>query len=426
MINKEWKMPEGLTINDVKIEALRCLSCKNPRCETGCPAHVRIRDFIKEIKQENLEGAYDIIQSCSDLPYICSIVCPHERQCVGHCVLGIQGKPIDCGKLERYVVEHITKPVPKNNVCQKKVAIIGAGPAGVSCAKELLKAGCQVEIFESEPYLGGVLTYGIPNYRLDYSKVKKIEEELNSLGAVIHYNTKVKESDILQFKNQFDAVFISIGLTHSKQLGIPNETIPGVYDALDYLKAVNLDIKLGQGKRPKFKGTVVVIGAGNVAMDAARCAVRDGAKVVVVYRRSRLEAPATKHEIAEAEAEGVLFQFLNAPVEVLGKDRVTGLKVEEMKLGEPDSSGRRRPVGTGKYCLISCNTIITAIGQEPENIYNIGQLTTDHNYLVTEDLQTNFSGIYAGGDIVLGAKTVVEAMDCGRRVAQKIINHIEK
>ena len=421
-MNKEWIMPEGLLEKEAKIEALRCLSCKNPRCETGCPTHMRIRDFIKEIKKDNLEGAYDIINSCSDLPYICSIVCPHEKQCVGHCVLGIQGKPIHCGNLERYVVENINKPVAKEKKSNKKVAIIGAGPAGISCAKELLKAGCSVEIFEATPYFGGVLTYGIPSYRLDYSRVKRIEDELVSLGVIIHYNTHLKESEIIELKKDFDAVFISIGLTKSKRLGIPNESILGVYDALEYLKEVNLDIKFGKGSRPKLSGTVIVIGAGNVAMDAARCAVRDGSKVLVVYRRSRLEAPATKHEIAEAEAEGVIFQFLNAPVEVIGKDKVTGLKVEEMQLGEPDASGRRRPVGTGKYCDISCNAIISAIGQDPEDIYDTGNFQTDYKYLVCEDLETNIKDIYAGGDIVLGAKTVVEAMDCGRKVAQKILN----
>ncbi|MDE6656536.1 MAG: NAD(P)-dependent oxidoreductase [Anaeroplasmataceae bacterium] len=421
-MNKDWSMPEGLTEKEAKIEALRCLSCKNPRCEAGCPTHMRIRDFIQELKKDNLEGAYDIINSCSDLPYICSIVCPHEKQCVGHCVLGIQGKPIHCGNLERYVVENMSKPIPKENKLNKKVAIIGAGPAGISCAKELLKAGCSVEIFEATSFFGGVLTYGIPSYRLDISRVKRIEEELVSLGVVIHYNKHLKEKEIIELKKDFDAVFISIGLTQSKKLHIPNEDIKGVYDALEYLKAVNLDIKFGKGTRPKLTGTVIVIGAGNVAMDAARCAVRDGAKVLVVYRRSRLEAPATKHEIAEAEAEGVIFQFLNAPVEVLGKDKVRGLRVEEMKLGEPDASGRRKPVGTKKFCEIACNAIISAIGQDPEDIYDIGTLTTDYKYLVCNDLETNVAGIYAGGDIVLGAKTVVEAMDCGRQVARKILN----
>ncbi|MDE5855941.1 MAG: FAD-dependent oxidoreductase, partial [Anaeroplasmataceae bacterium] len=357
-----------------------------------------------------------------DLPYICSIVCPHEKQCVGHCVLGIQGKPIHCGNLERYVVENVNKPIIKEKKSNKKIAIIGAGPAGISCAKELLKAGCSVEIFEATTYFGGVMTYGIPSYRLDYSRVKRIEEELASLGVTIHYNKHLKESKIIELKKEFDAIFISIGLTKSKKLHIPNEDIKGVYDALEYLKAVNLDIKFGEGSRSKLSGTVVVIGAGNVAMDAARCAVRDGAKVLVVYRRSRLEAPATKREIAEAEAEGVIFQFLNAPVEVLGKDKVKGLRVEEMELGEPDASGRRRPVGTGKFCEISCDAIISAIGQDPEDIYDLGNFETDYKYLVCDDLKTNIKDIYAGGDIVLGAKTVVEAMDCGRKVAQKILN----
>lgn len=421
-MNKEWSMPEGLTEQEAKLEALRCLFCKNPRCEQGCPAHVRIRDFIQEIKKDNLEGAYDIITSCSDLPYICSIVCPHEKQCVGHCVLGIQGKPIHCGKLERYAVEHVNKPIVKESKSNKKIAIIGAGPAGISCAKELLKAGCSVEIFEATSYFGGVMSYGIPSYRLDYSRVKRIEEELIFLGAVIHYNKHLKESEIIELKKEFDAVFISIGLTQSKKLHIPNKKINGVYDALEYLKAVNLDIKFKEGSRPKLSGTVIVIGAGNVAMDAARCAVRDGAKVLVVYRRSRLEAPATKREIAEAEAEGVIFQFLNAPIEVIGENKVLGLKVEEIVLGKPDASGRRRPVGTGKFCEISCDAIISAIGQDPEDIYDLGNFETDYKYLVCDDLKTNIKDIYAGGDIVLGAKTVVEAMVCGRKVAQKILN----
>ncbi|MCM1130279.1 MAG: NAD(P)-dependent oxidoreductase [Roseburia sp.] len=420
-MNKEWSMLEGFTEQEAKVEALRCLSCKNPHCEQGCPTHMRIRDFIQEIKKDNLEGAYDIINSCSDLPYICSVVCPHENQCIGHCVLGIKGKPIHCGNLERYVVENVNKPIVKEIKSNKKVAIIGAGPAGISCAKELLKAGCSVEIFEATSYFGGVLAYGIPSYRLNYSRVKRIEEELVSLGAVIHYNKQLKESEIIELKKDFDAVFISIGLTKSKKLHIPKEEIKGVYDALEYLKTVNLDTKFGVGSRLKLSGTVIVIGAGNVAMDAARCAVRDGAKVLVVYRRSRLEAPATKHEIKEAEAEGVIFQFLNAPVEVMGKSKVIGLKVEEMALGEPDASGRRKPVGTGRFCEISCDAIISAIGQDPEDIYDVGRLETDYKYLVCNDLETNIKGIYAGGDIVLGAKTVVEAMVCGRKAAQKIL-----
>ncbi|MDE7264130.1 MAG: FAD-dependent oxidoreductase [Anaeroplasmataceae bacterium] len=420
-MNKNWMMPKGLTEQEAKTEALRCLSCKNPRCETGCPTHMRIRDFIKEIKKDNLEGAYDIISSCSDLPYICSIVCPHEKQCVGHCILGVQGKPIHCGNLERFVVDQVNKPTKIASRSSKHVAVIGAGPAGISCAKELAKAGCNVEIFEESDCFGGVLAYGIPNYRLDISRVNRIKQELDDLKVLIHYNQSLLESDILKLKDSFDAVFISIGLTESKKLGIPNEHLDGVYDALEYLKEVNLDIKYKRGKRPKLAGTVVVLGAGNVAMDAARCAKRDGAKVLVVYRRSRLEAPATKKEIAEAEADGVMFQFLNSPVKILGDTKVKGICVEEMKLDKADASGRRRPVGTGKFCEILCDSIICAIGQSPRDIYDVGKLKTDSNYLVCEDYKTNIDGIYAGGDIVLGAKTVVEAMECGRRVAELIL-----
>lgn len=421
-MTRDWKMEEGLTTEEAILEANRCLSCKNPRCETGCPTSMRIRDFIKEMKNNNLEGAYDIIQECSSLPYICSIVCPHERQCIGHCILGIKGKPINCGGLERYVVEHVNKPLSVEKVCQKRVAIIGAGPAGVSCAKELAEKGCQVDIYEATHYFGGVMAYGIPSYRLDKSKVDRIQNELRDLGVKIHYNYKLKESEILELKKTYDAVFIATGLTKSKKLGIPKENLPGVYDALEYLRLVNSEIKYQDGVMPVLKGVTVVLGAGNVAMDAARSAARGGSKVYVVYRRSRQEAPATKHEIACAEAEGVTFQFLNSPVEILGEEKVTGIRVELMELGEPDASGRRRPVGTKQYKDIPCDNVISAIGQDPEDIYDSGQLSTDHRYLVCDDLKTNVEGIYAGGDIVLGAKTVVEAMVCGRKVAKMILD----
>ncbi len=420
-MNKLWEMEPCFTDEEAWIEADRCLSCKNPMCEKGCPTSMRIRDFIKEIKNRDLSKAYDIIHSCSSLPYICSIVCPHENQCQGHCILGIKGKPIACGSLERYVVENVKKPEKIETKSSKKVAVIGAGPAGISCAKELAKHGVQVEIYEATSYFGGVLSYGIPSYRLEYPMVQRIKEELDDLGVKVIYNRPLKESEIIELKKTYDAVFISIGLTKVKKLAIPNENLKGVYDALDFLKMVNDAVKFKTGSLPKLDGTTIIIGAGNVAMDAARSAVRLGSKALVVYRRSRLEAPATKHEIAMAEAEGVTFKFLNSPVEVLKDSAVCGLRVEIMELGEPDASGRRRPVGTNKFEDIPCNRIISAIGQSPEDIYDAKVLKTDYNYLVCDGLKTNLDGIYAGGDIVLGAKTVVEAMVCGRNVANMIL-----
>ncbi len=418
-----WKMEEGLDDASAKAEASRCLSCKNPRCEVGCPASLRIRDFIKEIKNDNLTAANAIINSCSSLPNICSIVCPHERQCIGHCILNAKSMPINCGGLERYVVGHVSTLYEKNLNSDLKVAVIGSGPAGIACAKELAKNGVSVTIYEKSNYFGGLLTTGIPSYRLSYQEVEKLLRELSDLGVEIIYDTNLKESDILKLKEDYNAVFIGTGLANVKKLGIPNENIAGVYDALDFLRDVNLNIKLGIGNLPKINGKTIVIGAGNVAMDAARCAKRLGSDVTICYRRSRQEAPATKHEIALTEAEGIELKFLNNPVEIIGKDKVEGIKVEIMQLGEPDESGRRKPIGTKQFEIIRCDNIISAIGQSPDsNIYDKKELKNDYGYLVCDDnFKTNISGIYAGGDIVLGAKTVVEAMVCGRKVAELIL-----
>lgn len=416
-----WEMPLGYTDEEGILEASRCLSCKNPRCETGCPTSMRIRDFIKEIKNNQLDKAYEIITDCSNLSTICSIVCPHEKQCEGHCILGVKGKPIHCGALERYVVERVSKPIAIEHKSNLKVAVIGTGPAGISCALELAKEGAKVEMYEASDVFGGVLLTGIPSYRLSKEKVESLQKQIEDLNIQVYYNHSLSEQEIISLKDQYDAVFIGIGLPEVKKLGIPGENLPGVYNALAYLKQVNRKIKLNEGTMPKLEGTTVVIGAGNVAMDAARCAVREGSKVIVAYRRSRAEAPATKKEIAEAEAEGVEFYFLNSPVEILGHDKVEGLKVELMELGGEDASGRRRPVGTGKYSVIACDQIISAIGQNPADIYDAKVFKTDYGYLACEDLKTNVDGIYAGGDIVLGAKTVVEAMVCGKKAARKIL-----
>lgn len=420
-MENRWKMPEGFTKEEAKLEVSRCLSCKNPLCQKGCPTSMQIRDFILKIKEDKLEDAAKIIAENSSLPYICSIVCPHENQCIGHCVLGIKGRGVNVGALERYVVENVQLMPQVLEQSSKKVAIIGAGPAGIACAKELAIRGAKVTIFEATSQIGGVMMYGIPNYRLDVSRMTRMEEELKSLNIEIILNTRLKEKEILTMKKNYDAVFIAVGLTKVKKLGIPGENMDGVYDALDFLRDVNAATKQKRIPLPKLEGKTIVVGAGNVAMDAARSAVRLGSKVMIAYRRSIEEAPATKHELLDAQNEGVEFSFLTNPVEVLGDMKVTGLRCEVMALGQPDASGRRRPIGTGTFIEMPCNQVISAIGQAPEDIFDGQVLKTDHLYLACDDLKTNVEGIYAGGDIVLGAKTVVEAMVCGRKVAKMIL-----
>lgn len=423
----KWLAPKDFTDEEAKLEASRCLSCKNPFCQSGCPTGMRIRDFIYQIKQDNLEEASRIIADCSSLSNICSVVCLHENQCVGHCILNRKNKPIQVGRLERYVQNKTNFKKEKQEKKNAKIAVIGAGPAGLAAAKELLSFGFSVDIYEREKVAGGVMTYGIPSYRLDYSDVLRIYEEVKALGGCFIFGKKMLESDILKLRDSYDYVFVATGLTKVRKLGIPKDTLEGVYDALDFLRQMNYAVKLNEGTLPVLYGTVVVVGAGNVAMDAARSAVRLGAdKVIIAYRRSLEEAPATRHEIHEAVEDGVEFKFLTNPTEVLGDTHVTGVKCEIMKLLEPDESGRRRPAGTGEYTDISCDFIISAIGQIPEDIYNEGILKTDCGYLCADDLKTNVDKIYTGGDIYLGAKTVVEAMRCGRDFARRVLEEYQK
>lgn len=423
----KWLAPKDFTDEEAKLEASRCLSCKNPFCQSGCPTGMRIRDFIYQIKQDNLEEASRIIAGCSSLSNICSVVCLHENQCVGHCILNRKNQPIQVGRLERYVQNKTNFKKEKQEKKNAKIAVIGAGPAGLAAAKELLSFGFSVDIYEREKVAGGVMTYGIPSYRLDYSDVLRIYEEVKALGGCFIFGKKMLESDILKLRDSYDYVFVATGLTKVRKLGIPKDTLEGVYDALDFLRQMNYAVKLNEGTLPVLYGTVVVVGAGNVAMDAARSAVRLGAdKVIIAYRRSLEEAPATRHEIHEAVEDGVEFKFLTNPTEVLGDTRVTGVRCEIMKLLEPDESGRRRPAGTGEYTDISCDFIISAIGQIPEDIYNEGILKTDCGYLCAENLKTNVDKIYTGGDIYLGAKTVVEAMRCGRDFARRVLEEYQK
>lgn len=406
------------------IEAKRCLSCKIPKCQTGCPTGMQIRDFIKKIKENDLKGAAEIIRSCSSLSTICSVVCPHEKQCVGHCLLNFKKQPINIGRLEQFVFDNYKYEEIKENVCHKKVAIVGMGPAGIACALELAIKGCKVTMFDAEPFFGGVLSYGIPNFRLELARVKALEEKLKALNVEMKFNQKLLEEDIISLKDDFDDVFIGIGLTNVRKLGIPHEDADGVFDALKFLKKANYFFKYNYGEYNKLQGTTVVVGAGNVAMDASRMALRCGSnKVIVVYRRSLDEAPANKIEITEAQEEGVEFRFLNNPVEIIIQDNhVIGIKCEVMSLGEVDESGRRSPIGTGEFITIPCNNIISAIGQIPDKIF-INKFAQNKNYLVCDDVKTSIPHFYAGGDIVLGAQTVVKAQLCGRKAAQQILNN---
>lgn len=424
-----WNKPKDLTKEEAMLEAKKCLSCKNPLCETGCPISMRIRDFIKEIKNDNLPLARQIIDSISPLSNICSVVCDHEAQCMGHCVRNkMKTKdPVNCGALEKYVQNNTKTIFEKDNkLSNLKVLVIGGGPAGIAASKYLLLLGAKVDLVEKESYLGGVLTYGIPSYRLEYKDILKQEDDLKALGCNIKYNTFLKESDILAFKDKYDYIYISTGLTKVKKLGIPNDDNKNCLNALEFLKSVNEDIKINNKEPKHLNGKVLVVGAGNVAMDAARTARRLTDKdVIIVYRRSLEEAPASKKEIEDAKNEGIIFKFLTNPVSVYVDENsnLTGLKCEIMKLAEPDESGRRKPVGTNEFIDINCDYVISAIGQNPDkSLYDLNQIETDYGYIKANDsFMTNIDNIYVGGDITLGAKTVVEAERCAKEFVKAIL-----
>ena len=312
-----------------------------------------------------------------------------------------------------------------------KVAIIGAGPAGLAAAKELLGHGVKVDIYERENFGGGVMAFGIPSFRFKMDAIAKQTQPVIDLGGNFIYGKDLKESDFLDLATKYDYVYLAFGLTKVRHLGIPGDNLDGVLNALEFLRQYNFDEKLGiTNNRPKLSGTAIVVGAGNVAMDGARVAVRCGAKnTIIAYRRSREEAPCTNIEMKQAEDDGVIMKFLTNPVEVYGKDgKVCGVKCEIMELGEPDESGRRRPVGTGKYEDIACDYVISAIGQIPDSsVWNVGKIETDHGYVKSvanegESFQTSGSNIYTGGDIVKGAKTIGVAVKCGKDFAKMIIS----
>ena len=432
----------GYNPEEAMLEATRCLDCKNPRCVAACPVHIRIPDFIREVAAGNLQRAADIIAEDSSLPSICGRVCPQETQCEGACILGIKGEAVAIGKLERFVGDWklchgaaAPAPTPRNG---HKVAIVGSGPAGLACASDLARMGYGVKIFEALHKVGGVLVYGIPEFRLPKERIVAREiAEVQKLGVEIETDVIVGRTvtiDSLLDDEGFDAVFIGSGAGLPRFMGIPGENLNGVVSANEFLTRTNLmkaydnayDTPIYVGQR------VVVVGGGNVAMDAVRTARRLGAEATIVYRRSETELPARREEVHHAKQEGILFRMLTNPTEVLGTDDgwVRGIRCVEMELGEPDESGRRSPVvKAGSDFEIPCDVVVMALGTSPNPLLatTTAGLETNRRGCITADAQgaTTRPGVFAGGDAVTGAATVILAMGAGRTAAKAIDEYIK-
>ncbi len=432
----------GYNKEEAMEEANRCLGCKKAKCVEGCPVSINIPAFIHEVKEGNFEKAYQIIGESSALPAVCGRVCPQETQCEGKCVRGVKGEAVSIGKLERFVAdwakENGIKPIPAAEKNGKKVAVIGSGPAGLTCAGDLAKMGYDVTIFEALHKAGGVLVYGIPEFRLPKDKVVAAEvENVKSLGVKIETNVIIGKSvtiDELLKEEGFEAVFIGSGAGLPMFMGIPGEQANGVFSANEYLTRNNLmkafredyDTPIAHGKK------VAVVGGGNVAMDAARTALRLGAEVHIIYRRSEAELPARAEEVHHAKEEGVQFDLLCNPVEILtdDKDWVTGIKCIRMELGEPDASGRRRPVEIpGSEFVIDVDTVIMSLGTSPNPLISSTTYGLDVNkrkcIVADEEFgKTSKEGVYAGGDAVTGAATVILAMGAGKAGARGIDEYL--
>ncbi len=434
----------GYNKEEAMAEATRCINCKNAQCIKGCPVSINIPGFIEQVKNGNIENAYQIIGESSALPAVCGRVCPQESQCEGKCIRGIKGEPVSIGKLERFVAdwasENNIKPVGSTEKKGKKVAVIGSGPAGLTCAGDLAKMGYDVTIFEALHQAGGVLVYGIPEFRLPKEKVVAKEiENVKSLGVKIETDVVIGKSttiDELLNEEGFSAVFIGSGAGLPKFMGIPGEQANGVFSANEYLTRSNLMKAFDENsKTPIMRGNkVAVVGGGNVAMDAARTALRLGAEVHIVYRRSEEELPARVEEVHHAKEEGVIFDLLTNPVEILSDDNgwVNGIKCVKMELGEPDESGRRRPVVVeGSEYVIDVDTVIMSLGTSPNPLISStteGLEVNKWKCIVAdeEEGKTTKEGVYAGGDAVTGAATVILAMGAGKAGAKGIDNYLSK
>lgn len=433
----------GYNKEEAMEEAARCINCKNAQCVKGCPVSINIPGFIEKVKEGNIEEAYQVISESSALPAVCGRVCPQESQCEGKCIRGIKGEPISIGKLERFVAdwagENGIKPQGADKKNGKKVAVIGSGPAGLTCAGDLAKMGYDVTIFEALHEAGGVLVYGIPEFRLPKKKVVAKEiENVKSLGVKIETNVVVGKSvtiDELLTEEGFDAVFIGSGAGLPKFMGIPGEQANGVFSANEYLTRSNLMKAFDkESTTPIMRGNkVAVVGGGNVAMDAARTALRLGAEVHIVYRRSEEELPARVEEVHHAKEEGIIFDLLTNPVEILEDEKgwVKGIKCIRMELGEPDESGRRRPVEVpGSEFVIDVDTVIMSLGTSPNPLISSTTEGLEVNkwkcIIADEEFgKTTKEGVYAGGDAVTGAATVILAMGAGRAGAKGIDEYLK-
>lgn len=433
----------GYNQEEAVTEAARCLNCKNAKCIQGCPVSINIPGFISKVKDGDIEGAYEVIGESSALPAICGRVCPQESQCESKCIRGIKGDAISIGKLERFVadyaLENDIKPKKAEETNGKKVAVIGSGPSGLTCAGDLAKLGYEVTVFEALHELGGVLVYGIPEFRLPKQKVVKKEiEKVKELGVKFETNVVIGKSitiDQLMEEEDFQAVFIGSGAGLPMFMGIPGETANGVFSANEYLTRSNLmkafddsyDTPIVAGKK------VAVVGGGNVAMDAARTALRLGAEVHIVYRRSESELPARVEEVHHAKEEGVIFDLLTNPVEILADENgwVKGMKCVRMELGEPDASGRRRPVVIpDSEFILDVDTVIMSLGTSPNPLISsttIGLDTNKRKCIVADEEtgKTTKEAVYAGGDAVTGAATVILAMGAGKAAAKGIDEFIK-
>ena len=435
----------GYTKEEAVLEASRCLNCKNARCISGCPVNINIPAFIAKVKDGDVAGAYDVISQSSSLPAVCGRVCPQETQCEAQCIRGIKGEAVSIGRLERFVADTakemgIKPQLPADMVKKgKKVAIIGAGPSGLTCAGDLAKLGYDVTIFEALHKAGGVLVYGIPEFRLPKEKVVAKEvENIKALGVNIVTDAVIGRSltiDDLFEKEGFSAVFVGSGAGLPRFMNIPGEQSLGVFSANEYLTRSNLMGAFSEDSRTPIMRAkkAVIVGGGNVAMDAARTAKRLGAEVHVVYRRSEAELPARAEEVHHAKEEGIIFDLLTNPVEILADENgwVTGCKCIRMELGEPDASGRRSPVEVpGSEFTIDCDAVIMSLGTSPNPLIKTTTAGLETNkrggIIVNESEMTTREGVFAGGDAVTGAATVILAMGAGKSAAKGIDEYLSK
>lgn len=432
----------GYTEEQAIDEAKRCLNCKNKPCTNGCPVQIDIPEFIAEVAEGNFEAAYRIITKSSSLPAVCGRVCPQEIQCESKCVRGIKGEPVAIGRLERFVADRhnsqpdavVEKPAPNGH----KAAVIGSGPSGLACAGDLAKKGYDVTIFEALHLAGGVLSYGIPEFRLPKSIVQKEIEGLKALGVKIETNTVVGKTvsvDELMKEEGFESVFIGSGAGLPRFMNIPGENLSGVYSANEFLTRINLmkAYKPDSSTPVKAGKKAVIVGGGNVAMDAARCAKRLGADVTVVYRRTENELPARAEEIEHAKEEGITFRFLTNPTEITSTDDgwVKSVICQEMELSEPDASGRAKPVPKdGAFTEIEADCVIMSIGTSPNPLIKSTTAGLDTQkwggIIANEDGLTSKEGVYAGGDAVTGAATVILAMGAGKKAAAAMDEYMNR